>query len=346
MFIAYFGSKKGAKSVIVFLAVILILGGLLVWMNPLYNYYLRSLDRTERDVFFAGEMLGGRTREEIEEIFALKFAEWQIDPVDASYNPLENTIIPELWGYKINELETINKIMSAASGEIIEPVYEPILPQITLADYPSAVIRTGNAGRKEIALMINVAWGSEFIHPMLGILEAEGAIGTFFVVGNWAGKNRELLEDIHSKGHLLANHGHTDSLVYTELNAAEIQSGLEEVNSLIFDVTGQSPHFFSPHKGEYNPLVLETVSRCGMRTVLWTLDTVDWMEPGVQKMHERVTEKIHGGAIVLMHPTNDTVSFLQEALPAIKKKGFAIVSLQELLSPHNPPPAYDLDFPK
>lgn len=338
MFVAYFGSRKGAKSIIFFLAFLFFLGGLLLWMNPLYSLFQRSLNRAEQNVVFMGEVLGGKTREQVEEIFAAKFVEWQVNPVDASYNPLENSIIPEVWGYRINELETINEIMSAGPGEKVEPIYEPIIPQITLADYPSAVIRKGNAAKKEIALMINVAWGSEYIHPMLNVLEAEGAAGTFFVVGNWARKNRELMEDIFRKGHLLANHGHTDSLVYTELTAPEIQSGLEEVNRLIFDVTGKMPHFFSPHKGEHNPLVLETVSRCGMRTVLWTLDTVDWMEPGVEKMHERVTEKIHEGAVVLMHPTSDTVLFLQEAIPIIKKKGFAIVTLQELLSPQNPPP--------
>ena len=31
--------------------------------------------------------------------------------------------------------------MSAGPGETVEPFYEPIVPQITLADYPSAVIR-------------------------------------------------------------------------------------------------------------------------------------------------------------------------------------------------------------
>ncbi len=337
MFVAYFGSKKGMRSIVFILAFIFLSGGLLLWMNPLYRLFERSLTRAEQDVVFMGEPLGGRTREQVEEIFAAKFVEWQISPVNASYNSRENTIIPEIWGYRINELETINRIMSAGSGEKVAPVYEPVAPQITLADYPSAVIRKGNDAKKEVALMINVAWGSEYIQPMLNILQAEDARGTFFVVGKWAQKNRGLMEEIFRGGHLLANHGHTDSLVYTELSAPEIEKGLEEVNSLIFDITGTAPHYFSPHKGEYNPLVLETVSRSGMRTVLWTLDTVDWMEPGVAKMHERVTEKIHEGAIVLMHPTGDTVLFLQEAIPLIKEKGFALVTLQELLSPHNPP---------
>lgn len=337
MFVIYFGSKRGKKTIIFFFIFLLLIGGFFILENPLYRFLHRSLNRVEESVVFMGQGLGGKTREQIEEMFAAKFEEWQINPVNAIYNSLDNTIIPETWGYRINKMETINKIMSAGPGEKVEPLYEAVSPQITIADYPSAVIKQGNPAKKQIAFMINVAWGTEYIQPMLEVLEAEKVQGTFFVVGTWAQKNIEIMEEIYRRKHLLANHGHTDSVVYTELTAAEIQSGLEEVNSLIFEVTGETPHFFTPHKGEYNPLVLETVSRCGMRTVLWTLDTVDWMEPGVEKMHERVTEKIHEGAIVLMHPTADTVLFLKEAIPIIKDKGLAIVTLEELFSPQNPP---------
>ncbi len=333
MFVISFGSKKRAKTFLIFLLVLLLPGGLFIWKSLPYRFF----NRVEPGVVFMGEELGGSTRKQIEEMFAAKLVEWRTNPADAVYSSLENNIIPEIWGYTISAAETINKIMSAGPGETVEPFYEPVVPQITLADYPSAVIRKGNAAKKQIALMINVAWGSEYIGPMLDILDAGDAAGTFFVVGDWAQKNIEIMEEIFSRGHLLANHGHTDSLVYTELTAAEIQNGLDEVNRLIFNVTGEYPHYFTPHKGEYNRLVLETVSRQGMRTVLWTLDTVDWMNPGVEKMHERVTEKIHAGAIVLMHPTGDTVLFLKEAIPVIRNKGFEIVTMQELLSPQYPP---------
>ena len=97
-------------------------------------------------------------------------------------------------------------------------------------------------------------------------------------------------------------------------------------------MTGEYPQYFTPHEGEYNRLVLETVSRQGMRTVLWTLDTVDWMNPGVEKMHERVTEKIHAGAIVLMHPTGDTVLF-KGSDSCYKNKGFEFVTIRGTSQP-------------
>ncbi len=42
-----------------------------------------------------------------------------------------------------------------------------------------------------------------------------------------------------------------------------------------------------------------------MRTVLWSLDTVDWRDPGIEKMESSIKDNIKGGDIILMHPTKD-----------------------------------------
>ena len=233
--------------------------------------------------------------------------------------------------------ETVDKIMAASRNEYVSPVYEAVLPDITTEDYPSAVISRGNPLKKQIALMINVAWGTEYIIPMLEILDANDALATFFVVGKWARQNENLVKEICSKGHLLGNHGHTDSVVYTALSQQEMEEGLKEVNDLIGAATGQRPKYFTPHKGEYNALVLETVSRQGMRTVLWSIDTVDWNTPGVEKMKAKILDNLHEGAIVLMHPTADTVMLLKEIIPVIKNKGYSFVTLADLFNPHYPP---------
>lgn len=288
-------------------------------------------------VIFLQQDLGGYSRDKVREIVAARLGEWHLKPVDALYDPHSNHIIPELWGYEVNLPETVDKIMAASRNEYVSPVYEAVLPDITIEDYPSAIISRGNPIKKQIALMINVAWGTEYILPMLEILEANDALTTFFVVGKWARQNENLVKEICSKGHLLGNHGHTDSVVYTELSQQEMEQGLKEVNDLIGAATGQRPKYFTPHKGEYNALVLETVSRQGMRTVLWSIDTVDWNTPGVEKMKAKILDNLHEGAIVLMHPTADTVILLKEVIPVIKNKGYSFVTLAELFNPHYPP---------
>ncbi|MDO9536379.1 MAG: polysaccharide deacetylase family protein [Bacillota bacterium] len=325
MFILFISSRT---KIISFLLLLIVIGAffLISSFNPRFS-------GVEPGVSFLGQNMSGLTREEVTERVNARFGEWLLSPVDAVYNPDLNSIIPELWGYEVNLQETINNIMSAAPDEDVFPFYEPILPDITIKDYPWAYIDRGNPKKKEIALMINVAWGTEFIVPILDILAAEEAYGTFFVVGKWAGKNMDLLKDIDRRGYPIESHGHTDSVVYTELSPEEAENGLQEVNRIVETATGQEPLYFTPHKGEYSELVLEIVSRQGMRTVLWSIDTVDWMSPGVPKMKSKVLDNLHEGAIVLMHPTEDTVTFLKETIPEIKNRGFNIVTISQLLNP-------------
>lgn len=289
------------------------------------------------DIYFLGRNMRGFSPQEVEELLVAGFAQWRHDPVDAVYDPERQTIVPELWGYSVNIVETAQEILQASSGETVYPVLDPLYPEIVMDDYPAAFIERGNPQKNKVALMINVAWGTEYLRPMLDVLDAENAGGTFFVVGRWAQEHGNLLREIWTRGHELANHGHTDALVYTKLTPEEMEKGLREVNTLIEQLTGSTPEYFTPHKGEYSQLLLEVVSRVGMRTVLWTLDTVDWKKPGVEKMKSKVMANIGGGAIILMHPTADTVVFLQETLPLIRQKGYAVVTLSELLSPHYPP---------
>ena len=310
---------------------------LLLLLFFFYQGWLSQRDLINEDVYFLGRNMRGYSYEQTEEILVGRLIEWQQAPVNALYNPERQVIVPEIWGYKVDIEDTLNRIIAADSGESVFPSLEPLYPEISIADYPAAFIEQGNPHKNEVALMINVAWGSEHLEPMLDVLSSEGVHGTFFVVGRWAHEHEPLLREIALRGHELANHGHTDALVYTELNPEEMKNGLTDVNIQIETVSGHVPKYFTPHKGEYNELVLEVVSRVGMRTVLWTIDTVDWNKPGVEKMKDKVLTKLTGGGIILMHLTADTVIFLQETLPMIKQRGFDIVTIDELLSPHYPP---------
>ncbi len=320
MFVLLISSKTKVFAFVL----LLLIGGAFFFQDAALRYFCG----VKPGVIFLEQNVSGYSREELTELIGAKYGEWLISPVDAVYDEQYNSIVPELWGCE-------DKIMQAPRNEKVTPVLETLLPDITLDDYPWAYIQQGNPLKMEISFMINVAWGNEFIPRMLAILDNEKVSASFFVVGSWAEKNADLLGQICHSGHTIENHGHTDTIVYTELSPAELIDGLNQVNSLVRDVAGRSPRYFTPHKGEYNDLVLEAVSRQKMRTVLWSIDTVDWMSPGVEAMKSKVLENLHGGAIVLMHPTEDTVTFLKEVIPRIKAQGFQIVNIEKLLSPNN-----------
>lgn len=329
MFIVLVSSRTKIVSLLLLMVIICAF----FFKDQLTACYTKHAHGVKPGVTFLEQKLGGLTRDEVKAVVAAECGDWQVNPVDALYDPHSNSIIPELWGSEVDIAETIDNIMSAARSEQIEPVLKPLLPEITMQDYPSAFIERGNPQKRNIALMINVAWGTEHLRPMLKVLAAENVPGTFFVVGRWAEQNETFLKEIGRRGHLIANHGWSDAVVFSELTVEEMEQSIGETNEVVRAATGQEPLYFTPHKGDYNALVLETISRQGMRTIMWSIDTIDWQKPSVEEMKTRILENLHAGAIILAHPTENTVTFFKEIIPVIKDEGYKLVTINELLNP-------------
>ncbi|NLA26226.1 MAG: polysaccharide deacetylase family protein [Firmicutes bacterium] len=258
------------------------------------------------------------------------------EAVNAEIDPGGERIIPELNGLEIDQEATVDLLMKAPAGETITPIYREVLPPLRWEHYPAVPAEQGNPRKPCISLMINVAWGEEELPEMLRVLKEEKACATFFITGRWAEKNEALLQQIAAEGHELGSHGYSDDEVFPELDAWGAARSIRQTNEILFDAVGSYPLYFTPHKGEYNEMALEIVSRQGMRTVLWSLDTVDWQNPGVDLMRQRILRNLAPGKIILMHPTEDTVQFLRDVLPQIKDQGLALVSIAELFDPRWP----------
>jgi len=68
-----------------------------------------------------------------------------------------------------------------------------------------------------------------------------------------------------------------------------------------------------------------------MRTILWTVDTVDWKKPAASEMVNRVISKVENGAMILMHPTEPVAEGLESMIVEIKKKGYQLGTVSDLM---------------
>ncbi|MDE7337051.1 MAG: polysaccharide deacetylase family protein, partial [Clostridia bacterium] len=122
----------------------------------------------------------------------------------------------------------------------------------------------GNPTRNEVALMINVYWGTEYLDDMLKVLDNHNAKCTFFVGGSWASKNSEYLEKMISKGHEIGNHGyfHKD---HAKLNYAQNESEIKSNNVLVSGLTGYKMTLFAPPSGSFSDITLKVAADLGMQ---------------------------------------------------------------------------------
>ena len=194
--------------------------------------------------------------------------------------------------------------------------------------------------KKMIALTINVDWGEEYLPAMLDALEKYDAKVTFFVTGRWAKKNSEMIKIMDSKGHQVENHGYYHSHP-DKLPVSKTQEEIIATEKVIMEITGKKTNYYAPPYGERGPNGLKAASNLGYTTVMWTLDTIDWKpESTPEVITQRILEpKIRQGikpdkkgAIVLMHPKENTLLALPSILSRLKDEGFSIVTIEKLIT--------------
>ncbi|MCW3490830.1 polysaccharide deacetylase family protein [Dethiobacter alkaliphilus] len=327
----YFNVLNGRQ-----LIVILILLGMLLLVFQGYrriNHYPKNI---RQNVFFAGSNLGGLTPQEAEAVIYRLSEEKAIPPVEAVLDPETNGVIPELNGLEVDVAATLQQIVEAEENSEVQPVYREIPPAVTLADFPERPLYQGNPAKPQVAFLVNVAWGNEYLQEMLDVLEQEKAQATFFLVGRWARANEEDAKSIVDAGFAVANHGYSDAISMANATYEQAKEDIKAGNDAIEEVTGKRPAYFSPHKGELNANVLKAAAEENCRLILWTVDTVDWMLPGVDVMVDKILSKSQNGSLILMHPTEQTADFLREVIPQLRSRGLEPVTLAELLSPSRP----------
>lgn len=275
--------------------------------------------------------VGEMTEEALLALLSL-YAEAVAEPALQPYiEPVTKGVIPGLCGRKLDLSATAAAVMLAAPDSVVPAQYVPIYPQ-SLYDYARYPIYQGNPARQEIALVINVAWGNENLPPMLETLRREQVRASFFLVGRWVAKNEDLVRAIAADGHEFGNHAYSDPHL-PQLDREGIAREITATSEAIQRFVDAPVRFFSPPYNDFDQKVLDVASELGYLTVLCSLDTADWLRPGVDRIVRRIVPRAHNGAIVLMHPTEQTPAALEQIIVGLKEAGYRLVPVGELIAP-------------
>ncbi len=255
---------------------------------------------------------------------------YQIEPIDAKADQVWKAI-PGYNGLKV-DIEASYKNMKV-EGKFDEEriVYLETPPRIHLDDLEPQPIYRGNPQKPMVAFLINVAWGNEYIPGILEALKEHEVKSTFFFDGSWTKKNPDLAKLIHGAGHEIGNHAYS----HPDLNLksrSETAEELQRTNAVIEETLGIKVGWFAPPSGSFNQETVKVAHELGMKTIMWTVDTVDWRKPATTEIVNRVLSKIENGAMVLMHPTKPTGEGIGKMIAEIKKMGYQLGTVSDLMS--------------
>lgn len=193
-------------------------------------------------------------------------------------------------------------------------------------------IDRGNEDSKYIAFACNVDWGNEVLPDMLETLDREKIKITFFVTGRWAEKFPELMQQIVDNGHEIGSHGY-QHLNYEGLTLEQNEEQIKKADEIITKHTKNKITLFAPPSGSYNNNTLIASDKLGYKTILWTIDTIDWRAGSTKDIIiDRVLKKDNfNGAIVLMHPMPETAKALPILIESMREKGLDIGTVSDVL---------------
>jgi len=198
-------------------------------------------------------------------------------------------------------------------------------------------IERGPRGKSEIALTFDAGANAECFEDLIAALESARVHSTFFITGNWAQRNMDCARAITKHGHEIGNHT-WNHLALPKYSDEVVREEITRAEDLLTEISGQTPRprLRAPF-GERDQRVLRIAASLGYRSIYWTIDSLDSVEPRKTSefLIERITSKTNeqlDGAIILMHVGEKSTA---DALPVIiadlQARGFRLVTISKLL---------------
>jgi protein-L-isoaspartate(D-aspartate) O-methyltransferase len=177
---------------------------------------------------------------------------------------------------------------------------------------------------------------------LLDLLAEHGARATFFVLGRMVEGREETLRRTVAEGHEVGNHTWSHHRP-RELSNDDLRDELARTSARIEEVTGIRPRLARPPYGADEERFARVAAGLGLRTVLWTVNPRDWLEPPADWLARAILRYARPGAIVDLHdgftprrpnaPRQATVEAVRLALPQLAECGFRLVTVSELTDP-------------
>lgn len=193
--------------------------------------------------------------------------------------------------------------------------------------YDVPVFSLNTHGKKYVALTFDDGPHKTVTPRILKTLKKHNAKATFYMLGNSANAAPAIAKSVVQQGHEIGNHsyGHEN---LSKMTATQALSNIERSNALIKKATGVEPLTIRPPYGARNHGLEQQLSQ---PTVLWSVDTLDWKTRNAAATLQVVKQKLHPGAIILMHDIHSTTAdALDSILTYLDNKGYTCVTISQL----------------
>lgn len=195
--------------------------------------------------------------------------------------------------------------------------------------------------KKRVTLTFDDGPSPMWTPKILDELNRENIKATFFMIGHHVQKYPHIARRVAQEGHIIGNHGYAHSvmLYYTP---AEIEEEIKYTEHIIEKITGQTTKYFRPPKAWLRKRIKDKVKSMGYETILWSLNSKDWVSFNHKAIVNYISKNIKNGDILLFHDSGNvstteggnrrqTVKSISLLARTLREKGYEFVSIEELI---------------
>jgi peptidoglycan/xylan/chitin deacetylase (PgdA/CDA1 family) len=173
---------------------------------------------------------------------------------------------------------------------------------------------------------------------VLDVLRQYGVPATFFVIGQNAAAEPELLQRIVADGHAIGDHtwSHPIPSAKAGWKTSTLTRQISRTRQVIIDATGREPCLFRPPGGVVKGAE-KVAHAAGLSMILWSVDTRDWAAPPSKKFASVIQKRAAAGLkqqhpVILLHDGGNrvaTVAALAGIINDYRSHGYVFVTFDQ-----------------
>ena len=200
------------------------------------------------------------------------------------------------------------------------------------------IIEHGPRNSKLLAVTFDAcptSLADEYDEKVVEVLLRENVPATIFMSGRWVEKNPERAKFLadHPQFEIAAHSYYHPHLL--EKNDARVLREMKRTQAIIKKTTNRTPKYFRPPFGEVDERVAKLAASAGLTTIQYDIASGD-PDPGLstKRIVHVVLRDAKGGSIIVFHMNRrgvHTAEVLPEVIEGLRKKGFTLVTVGEML---------------
>ncbi|HZQ23129.1 MAG TPA: polysaccharide deacetylase family protein [Terriglobales bacterium] len=198
-------------------------------------------------------------------------------------------------------------------------------------------------GSKKLALTYDDGPNDPHTLRLLDVLSKYQVRATFFMIGRYAEGRPDIVRQLVERGHAIGNHTYSHpNLIFC--SSRETRREIEKCAHILEETAGIRAKLFRPPFGGRLPRTLRVLRALQLEPVMWNVTGWDWNVPRADEIERKVSARIRGGNIILLHDgghrdfgadRSQTVIATERLIARYQNEGYEFVTVPEMMTAFN-----------